>query len=262
MTQGLPAARLYFGSVMHARLKPFTHRFRYRVFSLLVDVDRIGEIARQSRLFSYNRWNILSFYDRDHGARDGAPLRAWAEERLTEASIALDGGTIRLLCFPRLLGYVFNPISLYYCHGPDGALRAVIHQVNNTFGDTHSYVIPVRTEPREVIRQKAGKNLHVSPFMDMDHTYWFALRPPADRLRVAIRQENKDGVMLLATLVGTERPFSDSTLMQALVRFPLMSWKVMAAIHWEALHLVRKGARYHKRPPAPEKPATIGEDLP
>ncbi len=253
-----PPACLYFGEVMHARLIPFTHRLRYRVFSLLIDIDRAAEAAAVSRLFSYNRLGIYSFQDRDHGARDGSPLRPWVEARLREAGLAIPGGAIRLLCFPRLLGYVFNPLSIFYCHGTDDRLEAIIYEVGNTFGETHSYVIPASGGVVEY--QRADKMFHVSPFIGMDCTYWFALRAPDERLRVAIRQTTDDGTLLLATHVGTRRAFTGAALAEALVRYPLMTLKITAAIHWEAVKLVLKGARYHRKPEPPDQPATRGDE--
>ncbi len=137
------ASCLYVGEVVHQRVRPSRHRLRYRVFSALLDLDELPQLDRRLRLFGHNRLNIFSFLDRDHGDGTGAPLRPWVEHHLERAGIELAGGAIRLLCYPRLFGYVFNPLSVYFCHRADGALAAMIYEVNNTFGERHSYLIPV-----------------------------------------------------------------------------------------------------------------------
>ncbi len=257
------AVRLYDGDVTHARLEPFRHQFRYRVFSLLLDIDRIGEAARASWLFAHNRFGLVSFRDEDHGPRDGSPLRPWVEQQLASIGVTLDDGPVQLLCFPRILGYVFNPISVYYCHGPDGTLRAVIYEVANTFGDTHAYVLPAQAGPDGLVRQATDKVFYVSPFMAMDGHYAFAVRVPGERLRLAIRYardrhtpnntesrpeakpENRpEPVKLMAILVGVRRAFTDTALAGLLLRQPFMTLKVTAGIHWEAVKLWFKGATY------------------
>ena len=250
---------LYVGRVMHHRLRPFRHRFVYRVFSLYLDIDRIDGLAGRLRWLSVNRPNLFAFYDRDHGARDGSPLRPWVEAALARRGIDLQGGAIRLLCFPRVLGYVFNPLSIYFCHHADGALRAVLYEVKNTFGDQHAYVLPVAHRPDggetgdPAIAQACDKRFYVSPFIGMDAHYRFRLAPPGDRLAVTIRQSVPDGELLIATLTGRRRRLTDATLAGAFVTHPLMTLKVIAAIHWEALWLWAKGATFHRRPPPPRE---------
>ncbi len=249
---------LYFGEVMHKRLRPFSHRFRYRVFSLFLDLDELPELTRRLRLLSHNRFNIFSFDDRDHGARDGSPLRPWAEAQLLAAGIDLQGGALRLLCFPRILGYVFNPLSIWFCHHRDGSLRAIIYEVKNTFGEQHCYLIPVPAGNRDnqPILQSCDKGFYVSPFIEMASAYRFRLREPGQKLSILIRQAVAEGEILLATLTGRRVPIDRGGLWQALLRYPLMTAKVMAAIHWEALWLWRKGARYHQRGAPPDQPVT------
>jgi DUF1365 family protein len=248
----------YFGRVMHARLHPFRHRFTYRVFAMLIDLDDVAHLPRRCKLFAYNRWNALSFHDRDHGPRDGSPLRPWINRILLLADIDIAGGPVRILCLPRVFGYVFNPLSIWFCHHRDGALRAVLYEVSNTFGERHSYLIPVDRGrgAGETIHQRCDKGFHVSPFMGMDATYHFRLRPPSDRLSVRIEQTMADGRVLVAVQTGARRPFSEGTIFAALTSYPLMTFKVIAAIHWQALHLWRKGARFHRKPPPPSAPVT------
>src|ERR1700735_5006391 len=138
------AAALYFGDVIHARMNPIGHRFSYRVMSLLIDLDRLGDADRQSRLFGVNRAALYSFNEADHGMRDGSSLRDYAQGCAAGHGIDLTGGRVLLLCYPRLLGYTFNPLSAYFCYRADGSLALLIYEVRNTFGDIHSYVLPVK----------------------------------------------------------------------------------------------------------------------
>jgi len=256
------ASALYFGEVMHRRLRPLRHRFVYRVFTGLFDLDELPKLGRRLRLFSHNRLNLFSFHDRDHGRRDGSPLRPWVEGHLAATGIDLDGGRILLLCFPRLLGYVFNPLSVYFCFHRDGGLRAILYEVKNTFGDQHGYLLPVEDGDDGVVRQSCDKVFHVSPFIEMACRYHFRLRVPDARLALAIRQSTLAGPdgepdMLVATVTGRRRPLDDATLFRAWLRHPLMTLKVIAAIHFEALRLWRKGARFHRRTPPPEAEVTV-----
>lgn len=249
------ASCLYFGAVMHRRLRPFGHRFDYRVFSLLLDLDELPEMSRRLALFSHNRWNLFSFQNRDHGPRDGSPLRPWIEAQLAARGIDLEGGQIKLLCFPRVLGYVFNPLSIWFCHHRDGSLRAILYEVRNTFGDKHGYLIPLdpRQDPKAPILQACDKRFYVSPFIGMESHYRFRLKQPDENLSVLIRQSVPEGELLLATWTGKRRALTGRSLALAFFRFPLMTFKIIAAIHWQALKLWRKGARYNARPQSPEE---------
>ncbi|NIA72115.1 DUF1365 domain-containing protein [Pelagibius litoralis] len=239
---------------MHKRMRPFTHRFRYSVFSLFLDLDELPRLTRSLPLLSHNRFNIFSFRDSDHGPRDGTPLRPWAEAQLLAAGIDLEGGALRLLCFPRILGYVFNPLSVWFCHHRNGSLRAIIYEVKNTFGEQHCYLIPVAEDNRDnkPILQSCEKKFYVSPFIEMASAYRFRLREPQESLSILIRQAVAEGEVLLATLTGRRVAIDHGGLWRALLRYPLMTAKVMAAIHWEALWIWRKGGRFYRRgaPPA------------
>ena len=179
---------LYEGFVVHERVRPKRHRLRYQVFSMLFDLDELSALDRQSRLFGYNRWAPLAFFDRDHGPADGTALRPWVEARLTDAGMEPDGGAIRLLCYPRIFGYAFNPLSVYFCYARDGALRAILYEVCNTFKERHTYVIPVTDTERPVIRQSCDKALYVSPFIGMKSNYNFRIVPPGEGINIVIRQ--------------------------------------------------------------------------
>jgi uncharacterized protein len=250
---------LYFGSVMHHRLIPFRHRFRYRVFSLWLDLDELTGPLTRLKLMPHNRFSLFSFHDRDHGARDGSALRPWVERLLAGAGLDLGGGPIRLLCFPRLLGYVFNPLSVYYCYDRNEALRAIVYEVKNTFGDQHAYVleVPAARNSGEAIAQSCDKRFFVSPFIGMTSTYRFRIKEPGEQLSVLIRQSVPEGEQLVATLHGRRRPLDDRNLLLAFLRYPLMTMKVIGAIHWEALWLWLKGARFHRHPGPPKHDATL-----
>ena len=252
----MSGSALYFGTVTHQRLRPVRHELSYRVFSLLVDLDELPDLARRLRLLSHNRFNLFSFHDRDHGARRDRRLRPYVEAQLARAGIALDGGAIRLLCFPRVLGYVFNPLSIYFCHGPDAALRAILYEVSNTFGEQHSYLIPV-TGPGGVVSQSCAKEFYVSPFMEMAYRYEFRLAAPGEKIAVYIRQSDREGPILHASLAGTRAELSDRALIGAFLSYPLMTLKVIGGIHWEALRLWRKGLKVLPHPAPPTDPVTI-----
>ncbi len=248
---------LYTGQVHHRRFRPRAHRLTYRVFWMLVDLDEISALHNRLRLFSANRFNLVSFHERDHGAEPGKPLRPQIERHLASAGIDLDGGPIRLLCMPRILGYVFNPISVYFCHRRGGELAAMLYEVNNTFGERHSYLIPVAERAGRIIRQSCAKGFYVSPFMDMRMTYRFAVTEPRDSISVSVRNLDAQGPILSAWLSGQRRELSDSTLLRTLATHPLLTFKVVAGIHWEAVKLWLKGIGLRARPAAPASPVTV-----
>ena len=242
------------GRVMHARMKPKAHRFQYRVFNLLVDIDRLGEAARASRLFRIGPgFGLASFRESDHGDGQG-PLRAHVERLLAPAGVDLTGGRVLLLCYPRIFGFVFNPISLYFCYDSNDALLAMIYEVRNTFGEMHSYVAPVaQGELNEAgLRQARDKIFYVSPFLDMPLRYHFRVLPPGETVKVRILETDRDGPILAATFAGERRALTSATLLKACLSMPLMTLKVVAGIHWEALKLWLKGIGLRTRPAPPE----------
>lgn len=254
-----PAA-LYFGNVMHARLKPMGHRFSYRVFSLLIDLDRLDDANRMSPLFGVNRAALYSFHERDHGERDGSSLRAYANRRAKEKGIDLAGGQIQLLCYPRLFGYTFNPLSVYFCSRADGALAMLIYEVRNTFGDIHAYALPVKAGElsQAGVRQEQNKLFYVSPFIEMAMRYYFRVTPPEDFVKLRILETDAEGPVLSAAFSGKREPLTSLWLFRAFVSLPLVTFKILAAIHWEALRLWVKGA---KLVPRPQK-ASLGDQRP
>ena len=250
------ASCLYIGTVMHRRFKPHAHRLNYRVFWCLLDLDELPRTAAGLRFFSLRGFNLFGFRNADHGDGSSRPLRTQVEEHLATAGIDLGGGAIRLLCMPRLLGFVFNPISVYYCYDRSGVLKALLYQVHNTFGQRHSYLIPVDSRPDEPLEQRCLKAFYVSPFMDMDITYCFCVQPPQERVALVIEGSDAQGPVLIASLAGERHALTDGALLRAFVSFPLMTLKVVAGIHWEALKLWIKGMRLRPRPAAPS-PITI-----
>lgn len=253
---------LYAGTVVHQRLRPRRHRLRYQVFSLLLDLDGLDNLVARLKLFSRNRFNLFSFHDRDYGAGTAEPLRSQVERHLLAAGIDLDGGAVRLLTMPRLLGYAFNPISVYFCYHRLGVLAAIIYEVNNTFGERHSYVIPVtgsaaKSNATLAIRQECPKCFYVSPFLDMELTYAFRIVPPGPRLELSITGRDAEGPIIFASLRAQRAEISDAGLALAFGTYPLLTLKVIAGIHWEALLLWFKGVRLRRRPPPPARPITI-----
>jgi hypothetical protein len=251
-------AQLYFSHVLHRRALPPRNRFRYRVFSLLIDLDRLDEAERSSRLFGVNRWRPISFHEADHGPRDGlvdgGSLRHWIDRKLADAGIDLAGGRVRLLCFPRLFGYTFNPLSLWFCEHADGRPRAVLAEVHNTFGERHSYWLQSNGEPLDwPIRASRQKCFHVSPFLGMQGRYDFRIAEPGEQLSVHIRETRDGKPVLFASQWGDAQPLDDRHLLRALIRTPLGALQAFAAIHWQALRLWLRGAKFHTKPPAPRE---------
>ena len=250
------AGTLYEGNVMHARLKPFSHRFTYRVFSVLIDIGALDKLNAMSRLFSVNRFNVLSFFEKDHIDPRVSPvasgIKAHAETLLSNAGIVRPA-RILLLAYPRVFGHAFNPISVYFVYDRANELSAVIYEVRNTFGERHSYVCPVA--PGELgpagLFQSRAKTLHVSPFIPMQARYDFRLQSPSDTLRFHILEHDSAGPLLAASFSAKAMALNSKNLLGLLVRIPLLGLKVVGLIHFEALRLWLKGAIFRKSPPPP-----------
>lgn len=250
------AACLYPARVMHQRHIAPLYRFVYRVFYVLVDVDRLDELHARHRFFSRNRFNLLSLHDRDHG--DGRGLRIWAERILKAGGIDLHGGRIRLLAMPRVLGMAFNPISLWYCDDRKGIPRAVIAEVNNTFGEKHSYLLTSGLASGagpfsyEQVYEK-DKVFHVSPFLPVAGQYQFRLTPPGASLACGIF-ERRDGARVVdATLTAQALELTDGAMLKQVLRLPWQMLKVVLGIHWEALKIWLRGGRFHPSPAPPQE---------
>ena len=245
---------------MHCRVCPSRHRFTYRVFWFLFDLDELPTLDNNLMVFGHNRWGVLSFYDSDHGPRDGTRLRGWIDQHLEAAGINLRGGPVKLLCFPRIFGFVFNPLSIWYCYDNDGRLRAVLYEVRNTFNESHCYLIKINCPttssiPPHVVR----KRFYVSPFLQMACTYTFRLTEPKKAVTLHIRQSDEDETVLLATMMGKQKSLDSRNLALSIFAFPLMTIKVFAAIHWEALKLWTKKVPLVPKPSPPKNTVTIAQ---
>ena len=235
---------IYNGEVTHTRFKPVRHFLKYKTFSLLIDLDEINLLDKSIGIFSHNKFNIFSFYDKDHGDRDGGNLKDWVISNLKKFQIKENITNIKVLCYPRILGYVFNPLSIFYCYEKD-KLVAIFYEVKNTFNEQHTYIFKIKNN--EEIIQKCRKKFYVSPFMDMETFYNFKLLNPNDKLSVFIKQTDADGTILTATQTGDKKEFSFKQLAINFVKYPLMTIKIISSIHYEALLLWKKGAIYRKR---------------
>ncbi|MCC6720554.1 MAG: DUF1365 family protein [Acetobacteraceae bacterium] len=253
----MSASFLYPGTVVHTRLRPVRHRLRYRMLNMLLDLDELPGLDRRLRLFGHNRRALFSFHDADHGDGSATPLRRQVEGHLRQAGIDPAGGHIRVLCMPRVLGMVFNPLTTYFCHGSDGALQAMLYEVNNTFRQRHSYLIPVAGAVAGTLRQRCDKRFFVSPFMDMSLSYNFRLTLPGERLGLAIDAHDAAGPLLFAAVTGRRRALDDRSLLAAFFAHPLLAMRVLGGIHWEALKLWRKGLRVRLRPVPPDTAITV-----
>jgi DUF1365 family protein len=243
--------------VFHRRLRPRVHALSYRVFYLLLDIDELAVLDKRSRVFSYNRFGLFGFHDCDHGPGEAKRLRPWIEAQLMRAGIAPDGGRILALTLPRVLGHVFNPITTYFCHDADGGLSAMIYEVSNTFGDRHCYVIPVEARDAPLVAQTCDKALYVSPFLGVEGSYHFKVQRPGARIGLTIRESDGEGALLSASFAGDARAFTDRGLLRIFFTHPLVTLRVVGAIHIEALKLWLKGVPLRDRPLPPAAPVTV-----
>ena len=257
MTREALRSALYVGRVTHHRARPRVHDLAYSLFYALIDLDEAPRLARRG-LFGWNAPGLMSFFDADHGRRDGHSWRDSLQEALVSAGLPPRRYRFEALCLPRMFGYVFNPISVVYCHDGD-TLVAMIYEVRNTFGQQVQYLLPVTTAAR-VIRQRCDKTMYVSPFCAVDGSYGFAVTRPRERLALSIRHDDAAGTILHAGFTGHRLPWTTGNLCRVLGRFPLATLKITAGIHWEALRLWAKGIPIHPRPTATEPKPHVGTD--
>ncbi len=248
---------LYVGTVTHRRHRPRRHDLGYGVYALYLDLDELPGL--ECRLFGHNRFGLLSLLDRDHGDGRGGDLKAWALAQLARAGIGTDGVRVGLLCYPRVLGYVFNPLSVYYFEDQAGRILAVLYEVNNTFGQRHGYLIPLAAPVAGdgAVEQHCAKSFYVSPFIAVSGQYRFRWRRPGERYALAIEQGDEDGPLLSAAFAARRLPLDDRHVLSVFLRHPLVTLKVIGAIHWEALKLWSKGIGLQPRPEPPIEPVSI-----
>jgi len=235
---------IYNGTVKHKRFKPIEHSLNYKTFSLLIDLDEIESLAKNISIFSFNKFNIFSFYNLDHGARDGSSLKKWVLKNTKKFKISGNITKIKLLCYPRIFGYVFNPLSIFYCYDNNN-LKAIFYEVKNIFNEQHTYIFKIKNKKK--IEQKCKKKFYVSPFIDMETYYNFKLLNPKKKLSIFIRQMDGKETILTATQTGDKKEFSFKQLLINFFEYPLMTIKIISSIHYEAFFLWKKGAVYRKR---------------
>ena len=251
----------YRGTVMHQRMKPVSHRFSYSVFSLLIDLEAFDEINRRSPFFSVNKFNLMSVYERDHGPRDGSSLAAHARRLFKDAGLDVGEGKILLLCYPRILGYVFDPLSVYFAYNDQDQLVGLLYEVRNTFGEHHTYVAPLKPGERTEagIRQESPKRFFVSPFNPVEMAYRFRIHPPDETVGVRILVTEQEQPVLAASFHGNFLRFSTRSLLRLCLTIPFLTIKIIVGIHIEALRLWMKGLRLRARP-APPAPSSVISD--
>ena len=236
---------IYNGKVIHRRFKPKEHYFKYNVFSLLIDIDELEIIENKIKIFSYNKFNIISFFDKDHGPRDGTSVKEWVIKNLRDIGIENRKIQIKLLCYPRIFGYVFNPLSIFFIYDENSKLISILYEVKNTFGEQHTYIF--KTDNDKLITNNCTKKFHVSPFIEMECHYYFRVLKPSDKISVIIDQKDKDGKLLYASQDGKAAELNEKNLLTSYISHPLMTFKIIAAIHYEALKLWLKGIKIIKR---------------
>ena len=237
---------IYSGKVIHKRFKPREHFFSYKVFSLLLDLDEINNIDKKVSFFSHNKFNLISFHDKDHGDRNNSNLKEWVLKNLKSINVNDQNIKIKILCYPRILGYVFNPLSIFFVYNVNSSLIAILYEVKNTFGEQHTYVFKANFETKN-IKNECAKKFYVSPFMDLNSRYFFKITNPGENLSVLIDQEDKEGKILYASQDGIKSELNNNNLIKIYLKHPLMTFKIIFAIHFEAFKLWTKGVKFIKK---------------
>ncbi|MDC0150902.1 DUF1365 domain-containing protein [Candidatus Pelagibacter sp.] len=237
---------IYNGTVIHKRFKPKTHFFRYNVFSLLIDLSELDYLNNKIKFFSCNKFNLVSFYEKDHGNRDGSSLVSWVKKNLEDNNIDTEKVRIKLLCYPRILGYVFNPLSVFYIYNENEKLVSILYEVKNTFGEQHTYIFKVNSD-QNLYQHNCSKKFHVSPFIEMNCKYFFRLLKPGEKISVIIDQYQTDEKILYASQDGQRVDFNTKELIKSYLKHPLMTFKIILAIHFEAFKLWIKGIKFIKK---------------
>ena len=237
---------IYAGDVIHKRFKPKEHFFKYKVFSLFLDLSEIELISKKTLFFSYNKFNLISFFNKDHGDRDGSSLKDWVVKNIKKHGIENKNIKIKLLCYPRILGYVFNPLSIFFIYDKNSTLISILYEVKNTFGEQHTYVFKIKNQ-KKIIKNNCKKKFFVSPFMDLYSNYYFKVLYPEKKMSIVIDQRDENGKLLFASQGGNRVDLSSKNLFFLYLKHPLMTFKIISAIHFEALRLWIKGIKLVKK---------------
>ncbi len=237
---------IYNGKVIHKRFKPKEHFFKYSVFSLLIDLSELNQLDKEIKFFSFNKFNLISFYEKDHGSRNGSSLVAWVKKNLEANNIHFKDIKIKLLCYPRIFGYVFNPLSVFFIYNSNEKLISILYEVKNTFGEQHTYIFKV-DDDLKLFQHNCSKKFHVSPFIEMDCKYYFRILKPEDKMSVIIDQYQANEKILYASQDGKRVDFNSKELLKSYLKHPLMTFKIISAIHFEAFKLWTKGIKFIKK---------------
>ena len=237
---------IYKGSVIHKRFKPKFHYFKYKVFSLLLDISELDFLNKNLKIFSYNKFNIISFYDLDHGPRDGTSIKKWVIKNLRKNHIKTQDIKIKILCYPRIFGYVFNPLSVFFIYDKNSNLVSILYEVKNTFGEQHTYIFKIKKK-NKLYQHTCKKKFYVSPFIEMNCTYYFKILKPNNKISIIINQYDKNGKILFASQDGTKVKLDNKNLIKSYLNHPLMTFKIILAIHYEAFKLWTKGIKFIKK---------------
>ena len=237
---------IYNGAVIHKRFKPKKHFFKYNVFSLLIDLSELEDLDKKIKFFSFNKFNLVSFYEKDHGHRDGSSLVEWIKKNLNENDISSKDIRIKLLCYPRIFGYVFNPLSVFFIYDSNEKLISILYEVKNTFGEQHTYIFKVKDDAN-LFQHNCSKKFHVSPFIEMNCNYFFRILKPGEKISVIIDQYQTDEKILYASQDGKRVDFTSKELLKSYLKHPLMTFKIISAIHYEAFKLWTKGIKFIKK---------------
>ena len=236
---------IYNGTVIHKRFKPKIHFFKYKVFSLLIDLSDLNYLNKNISFFSYNSFNLISFFDKDHGDRDGSSLIDWVKKNLMKNNINSENIKIKLLCYPRIFGYVFNPLSVFFVYDQNENLISILYEVKNTFGEQHTYIF--KAENNNLLQHNCSKKFHVSPFIEMNCNYFFRILRPSEKISVVIDQYQLNEKILFASQDGKRVDFNSKELLKSYLNHPLMTFKIISAIHFEAFKLWIKGIKFIKK---------------
>ncbi len=237
---------IYNGTVIHKRFKPKTHFFKYSVFSLLIDLSELNQLDSNIKFFSFNKFNLISFFEKDHGDRDGSSLIEWVKKNLDKNNINSKNIRIKLLCYPRILGYVFNPLSVFFIYDSSEKLISILYEVKNTFGEQHTYIFKVN-DNLKYFEHSCSKKFHVSPFIEMDCNYFFRILKPCEKVSVIIDQYQTNEKILYASQDGTRVDLNSKELLKSYCKHPFMTFKIISAIHFEAFKLWTKGIKFIKK---------------